>query len=241
MKKIAILALAAIGAGAHAQLWNQSAMVNVAGGGTGAIAGADLSQLETGETIFGFGSQTANNNVMADDFVVSAGGWNVTGLTFWAYQTGATAPSITAASFAIDSDLTSTAVASSGTFAVNFTNIFRTNAGDTTSNNRRLQRIDITGLNINLAAGTHWLKWNFAGSTAFSGPWQPHLPTSLATFGQNSQQSLAAAPFAAALSGTAGTDLPFQIHGTEAVPEPMTMLVLAGAAAVAARRRKSSK
>jgi len=245
MKKIAILALAAIGAGAHAQLWNQSALVNVAGGGTGAIAGADLSQLEGTSTLFGFGAQlnsTPTNNIVADDFVVGAGGWNVTGLTFWAYQTGATAPSITGVNFAIDNTAPQTVVSSSGVFAVNFTNIYRVQAGDTAGSTRRLQRVDITGLNLNLAAGTHWLSFQFTGTGA-SGPWAPTMPTSNATFGQNAQQSLNGGAFAAGLDAGSGLgqDLAFQVHGTEAVPEPMTMLVLAGAAAVAARRRKSSK
>jgi|GEM_PF-6688033 len=238
MKLVTILGIAAMSAVSFGQLWDQGDLVNVAGGGTGAIAGADLSQLETGETIFGFGAQTTANNVMADDFTVGAGGWNITALRFYTYQTGATAPSITGVSWAIDSDLTSTVV-NSTPFNVSFTNVFRVTSGDTTSNNRRIQQVDVTGLNINLAAGSYFLKWNFAGSGT-SGPWAPPLPTSNGVFGLNAQQSIANAAFAPGVNGAGGADGAFQIYG-EAVPEPATMGLLALGAAFVARRRKNSK
>lgn len=243
MKGIVLLAVAALGPAAFAQLWNQSQLVNRPGAGTGAIAGADLSQLETTpvENIFGFGAQTTSNNVMADDFTVGAGGWNITGLTFYTYQTGATAPSITSVSYAIDGDLTSTAVTAAASISVSFTNIYRVTSTDTAGSTRRIQRVDVNGLNINLAAGTYYLKWNFAGTLA-SGPWAPPLPTSNAVYGKNAQQSLAAAAFAPVFvdGTTTGGDAAFMIHG-QAVPEPATMSLLAVAAAgVAARRRKKS-
>ncbi len=244
MKGIAIIAFAAVSSLSFGQLWDQSQLTNVVGGGTGAIAGQNLSMLETtpnAENIFGFGAQTTSNNVMADDFTVGPNGWNVTALRFYTYQTGATAPSITGMSWAIDSTLTSTAVTSSA-FTVSFTNIFRVNAGDTGSTGglRQIQQVDVTGLNLNLAAGTYFLKWNFAGSLA-SGPWAPALPTSLATHGMNVQQSLANAPFAPGVNGTMGADGAFQVLGTENVPEPATMGLLALGAAFVARRRKNNK
>ncbi|MFM9872536.1 MAG: PEP-CTERM sorting domain-containing protein [Fimbriimonadaceae bacterium] len=241
MKKIAILALAAIGQSAFAvTLWDQSNVVNVAGGGTGAIAGSDLSQLVLPETLFGWGAQTTANNVIADDFTVGAGGWNVTGLSFWTYQTGATAPSITSVSYAIDSTLTSTAVTAS-TATVSFTNVYRVANGVTSDANRRLQRVDVTGLNLNLAAGTYYLKFNFAGTLA-SGPWAVALPSANAIYGKNAQQSIANAAFGQAFvdGATTGGDAAFQIQG-QAVPEPATMGLLALGAAFVARRRKNSK
>ncbi|MBS1711001.1 MAG: PEP-CTERM sorting domain-containing protein [Armatimonadetes bacterium] len=245
MKGITLLAMAALGPVSFAQvLWDQSNVVNVAGGGTGAIAGANLSQLSGTETLFGWGAQAANTNVMADDFTVGAGGWNITGLRFWSYQTGATTATITGVNFAIDSDLTSVTVNPAATVTTTLTNTYRVATGVTSDANRRLQLVEVSGLNINLSAGTYFLKFNFVGSTANSGPWAPAIPTGQAVNGQNAQQSLAGGAFAPAFvdggAGPLGGDAVFQIRG-QAVPEPATMSLLAVAAAgIAARRRKKS-
>lgn len=243
MKRIAILALAAISSTAFGQLWSQNDLANNVGVGP---AGGDMSNLETNENTFGYGNQIVNGNLIADDFTVGAGGWNITSLRFYTYQTGATAPSITGVNFAIDSDLTNVTLTPAATITNTWTNVYRAVAGDFTSTNRRIQQVDVTGLNINLAAGTYWLKWSLSGTVA-SGPWQPHIPGSLATYGNNGQQSLAGGPFAAVFSDSGaavpsiGADMPFEIYG-DAVPEPATMTLLAlGAAGIVARRRKNSK
>ncbi len=224
--------MATISAGAFAQLWDQSDVVNVPGGHAN---GGDLSQLETGETIFGYGAQTPSNNVMADDFTVTGPGWNVTGLTFWAYQTGATTPTINSVSWAIG-NTASTALTATAVTAT-FENIYRVVSGNNTDTARRLQRVSVTGLNINLAPGTYFVSFNFAGTGA-SGPWAPPLPTSNAVFGQNALQSIANGAFAPVAQGPVGADLAFQVHGT-AVPEPATMAALGLGVAALIRRRRS--
>lgn len=244
MKGIAILALAAVSSMSFGVLWDQSNVVNAPGAGTGAIAGADLSVLLSPDNLYGWGAQGgATNNIMADDFTVSGGGWNITGLTFWAYQTGATSASITGVNFAIDSDLTNTSLTAAGTVTTTLTNIYRVSDGDFSNSQRRLQRIDVTGLNLNLADGTYYLKFNFVGSASFSGPWAPAIPSGQAVNGQNAYQSIGGAAFAPAFvdGSSLGGDTVFQIQG-EAVPEPATMGLLAlGAAGFIARKRKASK
>ncbi len=238
MKIYTMITLAALSATSFGQLWNQANLVSAPGGGTGAIIGADLSQLETGATTLGLGTQVVNNNKVADDFTVSAGGWNISAIRFYTYQTGATAPSITGGTFWITNDLTNLGTANNFTVTSTFTNIYRV-SGTTSDATRRIQQVDVTGLNINLAAGNQFLVWSLSGTGA-SGPWTPALPLANATFGQNSSQSIANGAFSTNVMGgqTYGIDLPFQIYG-EAVPEPATMTILGlGAAALVARRRK---
>lgn len=238
-----------LGASAAFAQINHERLVNVMSGGTGAIAGADLSQLETtpvAENIFGFGAQTTSNNVMADDFEVGPGGLMVTGITLFSYQTGATAPSITGASWAIGSSATTSLSASSVTVSWYDPNghggIFRENAGTTTDANRRIQRVDIDVADFFLDQGTYFLSFNLAGSLA-SGPWAPPNPTSNAAFGQNALQSTAGGSFAQAFvdaSGTVGADLPFIIQG-QPVPEPASMAVLGLGALALIRKRRAKK
>jgi hypothetical protein len=180
---------------------------------------------------------------MADDFTVGAGGFNVTGISVFSYITGATAPGVTAVNWAIgaapviQSGLTSTAVASTF-WTVGGQNVYRVNVGDTASAQgiRRIQVAKVTGLNINLAPGTHFLSFSVN-----PGNFSPPLPTSLAVWGKNAQQSVGGGAFAPVVNGSGGADMAFIIHG-QPVPEPASMLALgAGLAALVARRRRNKK
>lgn len=247
MKKLALSLVLAVAAPAAFAQWVQNDLINVAGGGTGAAAGGDLSQLETSpvaENIFGFGSAASAQVVVADDFTVSGGGWNVTALRFYLYQTGATAPSITGINWAIGSSATLTLNAASPT-SVNWWNpngvgVYRMTSTTTSDTNRRIQEVVVDIPDMMLADGTYMLSYSTAGTLA-SGPWVPPLPTSNAVFGQNAVQSLTGGAFAPVFvdaAGTVGGDLSFVVEATP-VPEPATMIALGlGAAAMLRRRAK---
>lgn len=246
MKGISLALIFAITGAAMANI-DHAQLINKPGQGTGAIAGGDLSQLETGELNFGLGAQkvgTTTSNIVADDFQVSGGGFIVDKICFFTYQTGATATSITGVNYAIGGSAT-TSLTTASSFSVNWWNpngvgVYRNNVGDTTSSNRRIQVVEVDVTDFTLGAGTHFLSFQFTGSLA-SGPWCPPLPTSNASHGLNALQSINGGAFAAVGNGTVGgqavgCDLPFIVKG-QAVPEPATMSVLALGALAAIRRR----
>ena len=234
-----MIGLSAVAGIASANI-DHSQLINMAAGGTGAIAGQHLSMIESGETTFGYGVQGPASNVMADDFTVGAGGFNVTGLSVFSYVTGATTPGVTGVNWAIgaapviQSGLTATAL-SSTFWTVGGKNVYRVGAGDTGSAGglREIQISTVTGLNINLSPGTYFLSFSVN-----PGNFSPPLPTSLATYGLNAQQSVAGGAFAPVLNGSVGADMAFIIQG-QPVPEPASVFALcAGVAALAARRRR---
>ncbi|MDX2018213.1 MAG: PEP-CTERM sorting domain-containing protein [Planctomycetota bacterium] len=225
MKFVCIAVLAAAGSVASAQLWNNGAVVN----------GSGLSVLDSGAGTLGAGHQISAGNTVAENFTAGVD-WTVTGFSFFAYQTGATAFTFTSASWQIANShgdalaLTNSAVSNGGLVG------YRVTETTLTSTLRPIFRVDVTGLNINLAAGSYVLRWSLAG-TAASGPWAPPVPGSLGS--GNARQSVANGPFIAltdSLTGT-GMELPFLINGT-AVPTPASLALLGlGGIAMGRRRR----
>jgi hypothetical protein len=235
MKSLWILGLAVLTGAAQAQLlYSNGAAVDSNG----------LSILENPpNTSFGLGIQIGSNNRVADDFGVTGLGWQVTGLSFFAYQTGATAFSFTSAQWSIvlgDEVNTGTVVAS-GTSPVTDGGLvgYRVASTALTNTQRPIFRVNVDIPDVTLAPGSYWLTWSLAGSLA-SGPWQP--PTALCCEG-NLHQSLAGGPFQLAFDGGSGDTLeaPFEILGVAVIPEPGTyalmLLGLAGVAGWARRRR----
>ena len=181
------LELARIGSGVppavlhpEAVLYDNGPLVNHPGGGAG---GADASALQTalGNSTYGFGhSPNAPGYRVADDFTVPAGGWTITTITFYAYQTGSTTTSTinhvnlriwdgppgASGSNVVFGDTTTNRLAGSS-----FTNIYRvldTNLLDST----RPIMADVVTVNQVLGPGTYWLDWQ-TGGTLSSGPWAP--------------------------------------------------------------------
>jgi hypothetical protein len=222
---------------------------------TGNPAGTRVSEIALDAVNAGYGAQgdTANNNRLADDFFVPVGGWNVTSVNLFMYQTGATgqigaAGSIDGANVSIVSDAggPTGSTAMTGTFqSAVYTDIHRAFNGDGDGWRRQVQFLTINFAG-NLAAGHYWVVFQATGS-ASNGPWAPYLANSnpangFADGNANAMQSLTGGawnPVFDGLTNPREQDLPFYVNGTP-VPEPATMTALAlGAVALLRRRRKA--
>ena len=206
------------------------------------VNASGLSLLTSPATTYGFGAQTASNNIVAEDFTVPANAsWNVQSLDFFSYQTLGGGYTFTGVTWSIRSgSVTGASLASGTTVPTNGGVVgYRTLSTAPTNTDRAIYRLQTDIPDITLAAGSYWVTWSMAG-TGTSGPWAP--PTSDAAVG-NAVQSLAGAAFTAAIDtgSTLQASIPFAVNGiTVPVPEPATYaLMIAGVLAVAgvARRR----
>lgn len=247
-------ALATVSVASAQSLYNNAAgrgLLETTGLGTDVRGtGGYDSRLQAQQSTFGFGASDTSGFRMADDFTVGAGGWLVTSVNTFQYQTGGfgtpgNAGTINGATVTINANNAGAvgAILFTGTFAsAVFTDIYRkTNtAGDDT---RQVQKVTTT-FNANLAAGSYWLTFSAAGTLA-SGPWAPMLTA----VGQNQvpgsnngqQFSPTTSTWGAAIDAGSGTqqDFPFYING-QPVPEPATMMALGLGAAALLRRRKKA-
>ena len=224
-------------------LFDGGPIITHPGGMTGAVAGADRSAISPGGSLFGSGATGALR--LADDFVLSSDS-TINSMTFYGYLTGATAPGATAltvriwdgtpgaaGSNIIFGDTTTNIMTASG-WASSPSNlgIFRTTSTDTTGNTRRIQSLTAGGLNINLAAGTYWVDYNFTGvsfTPPVSSPTQHVLGNAL-------QFNTTWGPALDAGTGGGQIAVPFLVEGF--VPEPTSAMALMGFGVLLAARRR---
>ncbi|MFN0131877.1 MAG: GC-type dockerin domain-anchored protein [Phycisphaerales bacterium] len=174
---------------------------------------------------------------IADDFViVDPGGWSVTSMTHYGYQTNAMLPTISSVSVAIwrgrpgdagsvivFGDLTTNRLVPG---SVAFTNIYR-HFNSTCATSRVIQRGTVS-LGASLDAGEYWLEWTASGTSTLSGPWAPNVTiTGLrGKPGANARQ-LVGATWTDIVEGTPGTtpplipqDMVFALVGVIRIPLP---------------------
>jgi hypothetical protein len=244
MKSVTLAAIAAISltlptVGHAATLFDNGLVVPTPGG---------VSLLTAPASTFGFGTNNAAGNAVADNFTVAGGSWNVESLDFYSYQTGAVGFTFLQATWSIVSgDVNTGSVVASG--VTNVTNGgligYRAISTSPTDTNRAIYRLSTDIPDLVLATGNYFLRWSLTGS-ATSGPWTPPV---LGTPGTGNALQLTSTtgglynPIAEVGTGL-GVELPFTINGTRAdvppaVPEPATwLMMLAGFGLVGAGMRR---
>jgi hypothetical protein len=228
-------------------LFNNGPIITHPGGMTGAVAGADRSAISPGGTTFGSGATGAFR--LADDFTLSAPLSTINSFTFYGYLTGATAPGASAlfvqiwngdpsaGGSVIWGDTTTNVLTSTGwADSPSGLGIFRTTSTDTAGTTRRVQQLVAGGLNINLSPGTYWIDYNFTG-VSFTPPVSD--PTAHVLGNAQQWSGTAWGPAIDAGTGAGQIAVPFLVEGT-AIPEPTAgLLLLVGAVAGFARRRRA--
>lgn len=200
-------------------------MITNPGGGFG---GANASALQGAST--SFGATTTGDFRVAEDFTVPAGGWTLTGVTVYAYQTQAasnTTSTLTGMTLRIwngDPSLgtstvvfgdTSTNVLTSSTFS----GIYRTSGAAPTNAQRAIMGATASGLSLNLAPGTYWLDWALTGSLA-SGPFAPFVTIPGQNASGNAQQLTVSTSTWAVIVDTGSSfnqTMPLRLDGTVAI------------------------
>lgn len=237
MKRFAILsiALSAAGMSQAAEIYNNGPVAD----------GAGRSVLAAGATIYGYGANSGADLAVADDFDVGAGQrWNVTGLDFFSYQTGATGFTLQQATWSIVGDSpNSNVVLFSGTTSLSDGGLqgYRVTLGTLSNTERGIYRAQADVDDFSLDTGHYFLRWSLSGTGA-SGPWV--APVADGRTGNAGQSSGGSEFLKLVDTGTdRTTELPFALHGSvSAVPEPETYgMLLAGLAmlGMVARRRRT--
>ena len=218
-------ALAAPPANPAAILYDNGPLTTHPGGG-GDGANASAVQTALGLGAFGFSHSISSGFRVADDFTVPAGGWTISTITFYAYQTGSTTtttinnanlriwngPPGQAGSSVVFGDTTTNRLAGSS-----WSSIYRVLDTGLSDTNRPVMA-DVVTVNTTLPAGAYWLDWQ-TGGTLSSGPWAPPV-TILGQTGKPGANALqytsTSGTWAAVVdSGTAQApqDFPFVIEG----------------------------
>tara|TARA_R110002049_G_scaffold80597_1_gene205005 strand:- start:358 stop:1371 length:1014 start_codon:yes stop_codon:yes gene_type:complete len=169
------------------------------------------------------GSGVSGDFTCADDVTLTAT-YDVASIDLYAYQTGApTAPASinfvalqvwdgdpSAGGSVIWGDLTTDLLEN-----IEWSNTYR-ESETTPGTGRAIFRVTATTSGLQLAPGTYWLDWQYAGDAAFSGPWQPPVSElDVPPNGNGLQSNLGT--YSPSLDTGTGDQLayPFQMYGTE--------------------------
>lgn len=222
-----------------AVLYDNGPLVNSPGTGVGGLDESVL-QGNLGMTTLGMGHQVVNNNRVADDFTVPAGGWTINQIEFFAYQSFETASTITSVNLRIwdgppGQSGSNVVFGDTTTNRMSQTapaNILRVTDTTTGSNTDRQIAVSVIDVYTTLPAGTYWLDWQSDGSGG-SGPWAPPITINGSTTTGNGLQSTdGGVTYGNANDGGTATQqgFPFIIYGPQPEAAPVPTLTIFGIA-----------
>lgn len=177
-------------------LYENGPMVTHTGTGAGGLDESILQFTGLGMILRGFSNQSNLENRLADDFTITGEDWNIGTITFYAFQTGATASTITDINLQIwdgppnnpNSNIVFGDMVTNRMNSTFNSNILRVTEADSGTNTERQIAASIVDVYITLPAGTYWLDWSQGGNGG-PGPYAPPITiTGLLTTG-NALQS----------------------------------------------------
>jgi hypothetical protein len=196
--------------------------------------GFDVSQLQAISLGMGNYGWTANMAVpywLGDDFTVPSGGWNITGFSSLAYQTGSTSVSTITDMFIMIYDYAPWAggnvIFGDGTTnrltTTGFSGIYRILDNNYTANNRPIME-NYAAFSLHLDPGTYWVIWTYIGSASYGGPFVPPITILGQNTTGNGIQSDLAGGWISVYDGGSATPqgLPFKFYGNEIPNVPLS-------------------
>jgi hypothetical protein len=196
--------------------------------------GFDVSQLQAIALGMGTYGWTASMSVpywVGDDFTVPSGGWNITGFSSLAYQTGSTSSSTFTDMFimiydgapwaggnVIFGDGTTNRLTNTG-----FSGIYRILDNNYTDNNRPIME-NYAAFSLHLDPETYWVIWTYIGSTSYGGPFVPPITILGQNTTGNGIQSDPAGGWVSVVDGGTATPqgFPFKLYGDEIPIVPLS-------------------
>ena len=221
--------------GIEALLYDNGPLVNSAGTGAGGADESVLQSVSLGMGVIGYGHQLSAGNRVADDFTVShAGGWDVSTITFYAYQTGSpTTSTMTGVNLRIwDGDPTSGGAVIWGDTSTNvmtattWSNIYRVTETSMGNTQRPIMMV-VADVDLQLPAGTYWMDWQVDG-TLGSGPWAPPITINGQSTTGNAMQSLDNGATFGPLVDVGPQGFPFLIEGQLTSPTDVSFSSFSG-------------
>ena len=191
--------------------------------GTTSPAGYTWSEVKTPQSSWGING-VMNDRMLTDDFQIPAGEkWNIQNFYFYAYQTnfsGATFPvnefyfeiysfdPAIAGATKVYGDLTTNRFVSAEE-----TKWYRILQAQTVDATRKIYKMKIQATDLNLSAGTYWIKWGSKTSTGTH--FYPQFPHDASKVNNAQQFIVASSTWFDLNDGRQRVSIPFEISGTK--------------------------